>query len=83
MEVKYIGYMYLTSDTGCFLSDFFEKFFYSNIGPDTTSIFIVRDHKGLGCNVALFKCTLDSGKPKGGWDFGREGTGGQMGNRGS
>jgi hypothetical protein len=44
---------------------------------------IVRDHKGLGCNIALIKCTLDSGKPKGGWNFGREGTGGQMGNRGS
>jgi hypothetical protein len=43
----------------------------------------VRDHKGLCCNVALIKCTLDSGKPKGGWDFGREGSGGQMGNRGS
>ncbi len=43
----------------------------------------VRDQKGLGCNVALIKCTLDSGKPKGGWDFGREGTGGHVGNRGS
>jgi hypothetical protein len=36
----------------------------------------VRDQKGLGCNVALIRCTLDLGKPKGGWDFGREGTGG-------
>jgi hypothetical protein len=26
----------------------------------------VRDHKGLGCNVALIKCTLGPGKPKGG-----------------
>jgi hypothetical protein len=44
---------------------------------------VVRDHKGLGCNVALIKCTLGPGKPKGGWDFGREGTRGQMGNKGS
>jgi hypothetical protein len=42
----------------------------------------VHDHKGLGCNVALIKCTLDSGKPKGGWDFGREGTGGPDGEQG-
>jgi hypothetical protein len=46
-------------------------------------ILSVRDHKGMGCNVALIKCTLGPGKPKGGWNFGREGTGGQMGNRGS
>jgi hypothetical protein len=25
-------------------------------------------------NVVLIKCTLDLGKPKRGWDFGREGT---------
>jgi hypothetical protein len=43
----------------------------------------VRDQKGLGCNVALIKCTLDSGKPKGGRDFRREGAGGQVGNKGS
>ncbi len=48
-----------------------------------TGVLPVCDHEGLGCNVALIKCTLGSGKPKGGWDFGREGTGGQMGNRGS
>ncbi len=44
---------------------------------------IVRDHKGLGCNFGLIECTLGPGKPKGGWDFGREGTRGQMGNKGS
>ncbi len=37
---------------------------------------------GLGCNGALIKCTLGLGKPKGGWNFGREGTGARWGTRG-
>jgi hypothetical protein len=49
----------------------------------TLGMINVHDHKGLGCNVALIKCTLGPGKPNGGWDFGREGTRGQMGNKGS
>jgi hypothetical protein len=43
----------------------------------------VREYEGWVHNVALIKCTLGSGKTKGGWNFGREGTGGQMGNKGS
>ncbi len=43
----------------------------------------MREYKGWVRNVALIKCTLGPGKPKGGWNFGREGTGGQMGNKGS
>jgi hypothetical protein len=38
---------------------------------------------GRVCNVVLIKCTLDLGKPKRGWNFGREGTGGQVKNKGS
>ncbi len=49
----------------------------------TLPIIGVRDQKGLGLNVALIKCTLDSGKPKGGRDFRRKGAGGQVGNKGS
>jgi hypothetical protein len=33
------------------------------------------------CDVALIKCTLSSGKPKGDWDFGGEGARGQRGTR--
>jgi hypothetical protein len=44
---------------------------------------IVRVYKGWVRNVALIKCTLGPGKSKEGWNFGREGTGGQMGNKGS
>jgi hypothetical protein len=44
---------------------------------------LVREYKGWVRNVALIKRTLGPGKPKGGWNFGREGTGGQMGNKGS
>jgi hypothetical protein len=44
---------------------------------------IVREYKGWVRNVALIKCTLGPGKPNKGWNFGREGTGGQMGNKGS
>jgi hypothetical protein len=35
----------------------------------------VRDLMGRVCNVVLIKCTLDRGKPKKGWNFGREGVG--------
>jgi hypothetical protein len=35
---------------------------------------IVRELMGWVCNVVLIKCILDLGKPKKGWDFGREGT---------
>ncbi len=34
------------------------------------------------CDVALIKCTLSPGEPKGGWDFGGEGTRGQWGTKG-
>ncbi len=34
------------------------------------------------CDVALIKCTLSSGKPKKGWDFGGEGTRSNGGQRG-
>ncbi len=54
-----------------------------NTNSMDTTVCSVRDHKGMGCNVALIKCTWAQEKPKRGWDFGREGTGGQMGNRGS
>ncbi len=43
----------------------------------------VREYKGWVRNVALIKCTFGPGKPKEGWDFGREGIGGQVGNKGS
>jgi hypothetical protein len=35
-----------------------------------------------GCDVALIKCTLSSGKPRKGWEFGREGTREQWGTKG-
>ncbi len=37
---------------------------------------------GRVCNGALIKCTLGLGKPKGGWNFGREGTRGPGGEQG-
>ncbi len=42
----------------------------------------MRDHKGLGCNVALIKCTLGPGKPKEGlgfWKGGYKGPNGEQG----
>jgi hypothetical protein len=42
----------------------------------------VREHEGWVRNVALIKCTLGSGKPKKGWNFGGEGTGAKWGTRG-
>jgi hypothetical protein len=42
----------------------------------------VRDHKGLGCNVALIKCTLGPGKPKGGLEFCKGGYRGPDGEQG-
>ncbi len=42
----------------------------------------MREYKGWVRNVALIKCTLGPGKPKGGWKFGREGTGGPDGEQG-
>jgi hypothetical protein len=47
-----------------------------------THIVLVRDPEGWVCNVALIKIHVGSGKPKGGWDFGREGTRGQWGTKG-
>jgi hypothetical protein len=38
--------------------------------------------EGWVCDVALIEYTLGPGKPKGGWDFGREGTRGQWGTKG-
>ncbi len=38
--------------------------------------------EGRVCDVALIKCTLSSGKPKGDWDFGGEGARGQRGRGG-
>jgi hypothetical protein len=38
-------------------------------------IHTVRDLAGWVRNVVLIKCILDLGKPKRGWNFGREGTG--------
>jgi hypothetical protein len=35
---------------------------------------LVRELMGRVRNVVLIKCTLDLGKPKRGWVFGREGT---------
>jgi hypothetical protein len=43
----------------------------------------VREYEGWVRNVALIKYTLGPGKPKKGWNFGREGTGSQVGNKGS
>ncbi len=37
---------------------------------------------GRVCNGAVIKCTLGLGKPKGGWNFGREGTGARWRTRG-
>jgi hypothetical protein len=34
------------------------------------------------CDVALIKCTLSSGKPKKGWEFGGEGAREQWGTKG-
>jgi hypothetical protein len=34
------------------------------------------------CDIALIGCTLSLGKPKRGWDSGREGTRGLWGTRG-
>ncbi len=42
---------------------------------DFCFIHIVREYKGWVRNVALIKCILDPGKPKRGWNSGREGTG--------
>ncbi len=61
-----------------FLSTLSYKFFNKQ-----AAAVIVRDCKGLGCNVALIKYTLDPGKPKGGLEFRKGGYRGQMGNRGS
>jgi hypothetical protein len=49
----------------------------------TVPLINVREHEGWVRNIALIKCTLGPGKPKRGWDSGGEGTGGQMGNKGS
>ncbi len=38
--------------------------------------------EGWVCDVALIEYTLGPGKPKKGWDFGREGTRGQWGTKG-
>ncbi len=38
--------------------------------------------EGWVCDVALIEYTLGPGKPKEGWDFGREGTRGQWGTSG-
>ncbi len=34
------------------------------------------------CDVVLIRCTLSSGKPKKGWEFGRKGTREQWGTKG-
>jgi hypothetical protein len=71
------------------LADFSCSCHYWLISPvhaNTGGFFLfmpVREYKGWVRNVALIKCTLGPGKPKEGWNFGREGTGGQMGNKGS
>jgi hypothetical protein len=38
--------------------------------------------EGWVCDVALIEYMLGPGKPKKGWDFGREGTRGQWGTKG-
>jgi hypothetical protein len=43
----------------------------------------VREYEGWVRNVALIKCTLGPGKTQGGLEFGREGTGSRLGNKGS
>ncbi len=43
----------------------------------------MREYEGWVRNVILIKCILDPGKPKKGWNSGREGTGGQVRNKGS
>ncbi len=43
----------------------------------------MRDPKGWVCDVALIEYTLSPGNPRGGWDFGREGTRGQWGTKGA
>ncbi len=45
-------------------------------------VIIVLYTKGWVCDVALIEYTLSPGKPKKGWDFGREGTRGQRGTKG-
>ncbi len=42
---------------------------------------IVLYTEGWVCDVALIEYTLSPGKPKKGWDFGREGTRGQWGTK--
>ncbi len=43
----------------------------------------MREYEGWVRNVVLIKYILDPGKPKKGWDSGREGAGGQVRNKGS
>jgi hypothetical protein len=45
-------------------------------------VVIVREYEGWVRNVILIKCILDLGKPKRGWNSGREGTGARWGTRG-
>jgi hypothetical protein len=45
-------------------------------------LLVVLYTEGWVCDVALIEYTLGPGKPKEGWDFGREGTRGQWGTRG-
>jgi hypothetical protein len=45
-------------------------------------VVIVLYTEGWVCDVALIEYTLGPGKPKKGWDFGKEGTRGQWGTKG-
>jgi hypothetical protein len=60
----------------------FQEFCISNTRKIKPRKDLVLYTKGWVCDVALIGCTLSPGKSKRGWDFGREGTGGQWGTKG-
>jgi hypothetical protein len=55
---------------------------YSNSSDSLWYVLSVLYTEGWVCDVALIEYTLGPGKPKKGWDFGREGTRGQRGTKG-
>jgi hypothetical protein len=63
------------SFSGVHYSHFATRTYFKEVNWFFTEVVLVRDLVGRVCNVVLIKCTLDLGKPKGGWNFGREGTG--------
>ncbi len=65
--------------TGCDVGNLIQLFVYQVL---LRSICTVLYTEGWVCDVALIEYTLGPGKPKKGWDLGREGTRGQWGTKG-